>query len=164
MSRRRSLLLAGAAVLLLASFVLQPERSVVVRDADGKLVARVPLADSGRFEIEYEHSYYEEPAVETFAVGPRGGFSLVSVSSPSEAVLDYYELEGEKEAVEGPHGLWMRLVPEKAQRFEELSLIGTSKGRKTLVVSGERTPLFTEDGIASHLVLRVERGGALPRV
>lgn len=158
---RRPLLLAGVAGLLLvlvAWFALAPERSVVVRDSDGTVVARVPLADSGRFEIEYSHSYYREPAVESFAAGGRGGFTLVAVSSPSEAVLDYYELEGDKEAAKGPDDPWMRLVPEERQRFEELPLIGTARGRKTLVVSGERTSLFKEDGPPAHLTLRVERG------
>ena len=159
--------MARAAVLLLlllASFALAPERSaVVVRDGDGTVFARAPLPDSGRFEIEYTHSYYREPAVESFAAGPGSGFALVAISSPSEAVLDYYELEGDKEAAPGPGGPWIRLVPEEPQRFEELPLIGTSRGRKTLVVSGERTALFRRDGAAAHLVLRVERGVLAPR-
>lgn len=145
-------------LIFLALFALASGPSVVVRGPDGAAVARAPLPDSRRFEIEYLHSYYREPAVETFVAGPRGGFALVAVSSPSEAVLDYYELEGDKETVAGPDGPWMRLVPEEPQRFEELPLIGTAKGRKTLVVPGERTPLFEEDGPSAHLVLRVERG------
>ena len=127
--------------------------SVVVRDADGTVVSRPPLPDSDSFEIEYAHSYYDAPTVETFSANPRGGFELVGVSSPSEAVLDYYELEGRKTTAGG----WTHLVPSEPRRFEELSLIGTEKGRKTLVVSGERLPLFAEGGAPVHLMLRVEK-------
>ena len=35
-----------------------------------------------------------QPARETFRAAPDGSFALIAVSSPSEAVLDYYEIEG----------------------------------------------------------------------
>ena len=57
--------------------------------------ARLPA--SGRFAIEYRHSYYRVPAREEFAAG-ESGFRMVGVGSPNEAVLDYYELAGTKDA------------------------------------------------------------------
>ena len=102
------------------------------------------------------HSYYGDPAYEHFSADPRGGFELVGISSPNEAVLDYYELEGRKEA----DGEQMRLVPHEARRFEEVPLVGTATGRKTLVVSDERLPLYTDDGPA-HLTLRLEENAPL---
>ncbi|MCA1740240.1 MAG: hypothetical protein LC740_15865, partial [Actinobacteria bacterium] len=70
---------------------------------------------------------------------------------PSEAVLDYYEIEGQKVAGNEQ----TRLVPDEPRRFEELPLIGTEKGQRTLVVSGERIPLY-EEGRPRHVTIRVE--------
>ena len=155
------MLLVGIAtllVLLLTVVVLAADWgvSVVVRDTDGRVVSRSSLPDSGEFGIEYVHSYYGDPAYEHFSADPRGGFELVGISSPNEAVLDYYELEGRKEA----DGEQMHLVPHEARRFEELPLVGTATGRKTLVVSDERLPLYTDDGPA-HLTLRLEENAPL---
>jgi hypothetical protein len=154
MRARWLLVVSGIAGLLIlgAAFAVDRGASVVVRDAGGGVVSRSPLPDSGRFEIEYTHSYYGNPAVEHFSAGPRGAFELVGISSPSEAVLDYYELEGRKVA----DGEWMRLVPEKTRRFEELPLVGTATGRKTLVLPDRRVPLFAEDGDPVHLTLQIE--------
>ena len=86
------------------------------------------------------HSYYDVPAFERFSAEPQGGFELVGISSPSEAVLDYYELEGRKSA----EGTWMSLTIYEPRRFEALPLVGTETGQKTLVVSGERLPLYAD--------------------
>jgi hypothetical protein len=153
MLARWLLVVSGVAGLLIfgaASFV-DWGASIVVRDADGRVVSHSPLPDSGEFEIEYVHSYYEAPAIEHFVAEEEEGFRLVGISSPSEAVLDYYELEGHKE----PGGDLLRLVPDEPQRFDTLPLIGTEKGRKTIVLPGRRVPLYQEDGPA-HLALRVE--------
>ncbi|MCA1715882.1 MAG: hypothetical protein LC781_03155 [Actinobacteria bacterium] len=133
--------------------------SILVYDADGRTVARAALPDSGRFEIEYVHSYYEVPATEHFVAEEDGSFELVEVSSPSEAVLDYYELEGRKEANE----VFFSLTPEENQKFGELPLIGTAKGERTLVVSDERFPLY-EEGAPRHLTIRVEEDTPLTEV
>ena len=148
------LLVSGIAGLLIlgAAFAVDWGASVVVRDADGRVVSRSSLPDSGRFEIEYIHSYYGNRAVEHFSADPRGAFELVGISSPSEAVLDYYELEGRKVA----DGEWMRLVPRETHHFEELPLVGTATGGKTLVLPDRRVPLFVEGGKPIHLTLRVE--------
>ncbi|CAN5198500.1 hypothetical protein BH24ACT19_BH24ACT19_11110 [soil metagenome] len=124
----------------------------MVRDSDGDIISRSPLPGSGDFQIEYVHSYYDAPAIEHFTAGEDGDFELVGVSSPSEAVLDYYELEGRKEI----EGELLHLVPDEPQELEALPLIGTWRGGRTLVVSGERFPLYSEGG-ARHLVVEVER-------
>jgi alkylhydroperoxidase family enzyme len=117
--------------------------SVLVRDSEGRTTSRYPLPVSGEFEIEYVHSYYQAPAVEHFVAEEDGSFELFGVSSPSEAVLDYYELEGRKEKWDD----LLRLLPGGPQSFETLPLIATEKGRRTLVVSGERIPLYEEGGL-----------------
>jgi len=146
------LILAGAALLILAgTFAIDLGSSVLAHDADGRTVARAALPDSGRFEVEYVHSYYEVPATEHFVAEEDGSFELVEISSPSEAVLDYYELEGRKEAGE----YLFSLAPDSPQRFDSLPLIGTEKGERTLVVSGERFPLY-EESASRHVTIRVE--------
>ena len=117
--------------------------SVLVRDPEGRTTSRYPLPGSGEFKIEYVHSYYQAPAAEHFVAEKDGSFELFEVSSPSEAVLDYYEMEGRKEIGDD----LLRLVSEEPQRFETLPLIATDKGRRTLVVSGERIPLYEEGGL-----------------
>ena len=146
------LILPGAALLILAgTFATDLGSSVLVHEADGRTVARAAQPDSGRFELEYVHSYYETPATEHFVAEEDGSFELVEISSPSEAVLDYYELEGRKEA----SGDLFSLAPDNPQRFDELPLIGTEKGERTLVVSGERFPLY-EESAPRHVTIRVE--------
>ena len=150
------LVIAGSLVFA-GAFATDWGESVVVRDADGKMLSRSSLPSSGEFSVEYFHSYYEVPAAEHFSADPGGGFELVGISSPSEAVLDYYGLEGHKTADDER----MRLVPEETQRFEELPLVGTETGRRTLVLPERRVPLFTESGAPMHLTLQIEEDNLL---
>ncbi len=66
---------------------------VVATDRDGDTVAALDLPRSGAFELTYRHSYYRRPAVERF-VADGDGFRLVEIASPSEAVLEYYDVQG----------------------------------------------------------------------
>jgi hypothetical protein len=147
----------GVAALLVllftvATYAADSGSSVVVRDAGGAEVYRSPLPGSGEFGIEYVHSYYEVLATEHFVAVKDGSFELVEVSSRSEAVLDYYEIEGRKSM----DGEWISLISDEPSRFEKLPLIGTEKGRRTLVISGERLPLYKAGG-PRHVIIRVER-------
>lgn len=152
MRARWFLILAGAALLILAgTLATDLGSSVLVHDAEDRTIVRAALPDSGLFEVEYVHSYYEVPATEHFVAEEDGSFELVKISSPSEAVLDYYELGGRKEADED----LFSLAPNSPQRFDSLPLIGTEKGERTLVVSGERFPLYEENG-PRHITIRVE--------
>lgn len=146
-----SAVVVAALVLFGAGTLVETGSSVVARGEDGGAVARGELPGSGRFEIEYVHSYYRAPTVERFVADEGGGFALVGISSTSDGVLDYYAVGGRKST----DGRWSSLKLDREQRFEELPLIATAKGRKILVVGGERFPLF-EDGGPVHLTLRVE--------
>jgi hypothetical protein len=122
---------------------------VVARSADGGVVADLRLPPSGVFALEYRHSYYRQPARETFrATGD--GFELVAISSPSQAVLDYYEIDGARER---RGGRWT-LRPARPAEFETMALAATAVGRRTLVAGTERVPLYGGD---VHLRLAVER-------
>jgi Domain of unknown function (DUF1850) len=146
-----ALLVAGAALAL----VTRPEAggpAVVVTDRRGREVASVPLPDGGRFALRYRHSVYRTEVIETFAAG-EDGFRLVTIASPNQAVLDYYELEGRR-AASGP--LW-RLEPAASPALASLPLVATEVGRRTLVVGDRQVPLFASGGAPAHLVLTVCR-------
>lgn len=143
--RKPVILLALAGALLAAGC---GGRDVVVRDDGGRVIAKAALPDSGRFALEYRHSYYRVPARERFEADG-SGFRMVGVESPSEAVLDYYEMAGAKSP-----GRWMALTPARPRRFDRLPLIATATGRRTLEVGGERYPLYAK--AARHLTIEVE--------
>jgi len=152
-----AVVLVAAGVAAAAGLVagLRPggdDPAVVVADERGREVANVPLPEAGRFALSYRHSVYRAEVTETFAVAD-GGFRLVAIASPSEAVLDYYELEGRRVA---DHG-W-RLEPAATPRLEALPLVATEVGRRTLVVGDRRVPLFTPGGSPAHLVLSIHQG------
>lgn len=124
-------------------------REVVVRDDGGHVLVKAPLPDSGRFALEYRHSYYRVAAREQFRADGEG-FRLVGVESPSEAVLDYYELAGTKTP-----GRWMTLAPARPRRFARLPLIATATGRRTLAVAGRRYPLYAK-AAPRHVTIELE--------
>ena len=101
---------------------------MVARAGDDE-VARLALPPSRTFALEYRHSYYRQPARETFRAAGDGSFSLVAVSSPSEAVLDYYEIDGARSRHDG----WWTLRPARPAQFEGMALAATAVGRRTLV-------------------------------
>jgi len=89
------------------------------------------------------------PAREEFRA--RGSaFRMVEVGSPSEAVLDYYEIAGAKRL-----GPWSTLAPTHPLSFERLPLIATAKGRRTLAVGGRRYPLYR--AAPRHLTIAIEK-------
>jgi hypothetical protein len=137
------LVVAGVAVAAGLVAGLRPgggDPAVVVADERGREVASVPLPEAGRFALSYRHSVYRAEVTETFAVAD-GGFRLVAIASPSEAVLDYYELEGRRVA---DHG-W-RLEPAATPRLASLPLVATEVGRRTLVVGDHRVPCSPRAG------------------
>jgi hypothetical protein len=139
------------AIALGAMTVTGGSPHVVARTADGREVASLRLPESGSFALEYRHSYYRVPARETFRATGGEGFELVAVSSSSEAVLDYYEIEGARSRSDGR---WT-LRPATPARFRDgMALAATGTGRRTLVAGGRRVPLYGDD---VHLRLGVER-------
>jgi hypothetical protein len=152
--RRRWPVAVAVSLALAAAAGLLPQRAVVtVTGADGRPVVAQVLPAPGRFELRYRHSYYRVDAAESFVAGPDGGFRLVAVGSPSQAVLDYYGLAGWTHR----DGDWLRLELRQPQRFERLPLVATGLGRRTLVVGGRAIPLAPPGGEPAHLVVAVER-------
>ena len=127
---------------------------VVARTADGEQVAAAGLGAVREFALAYRHSVYRVRAEERFRAGRDGRFTLVAIASPSEAVLDYYAIEGRRRHTAGR---WV-LEPARPPRFRTLALAATRIGRRTLVAGGERIPLWRADGRAAHLRITVEGG------
>jgi Domain of unknown function (DUF1850) len=127
---------------------------VVARTADGAQVAALPLGPARTFALAYRHSVYRVAAEERFRSDRDGRFTLVAIASPSEAVLDYYAIEGLRRHT---GGRWV-LEPARPPRFRTLALAATRIGRRTLVAGGERFPLWRADGRAAHLRITVEGG------
>jgi len=151
---------AIAAVAALASIAgagaaVRADRApaVVVHDQAGRELARAALPGSGRFALEYRHSYYGARARESFRAGQGRDFKVAAIESPSEAVLDYYSIDGRKRASRDG---WIALVPATPRRYRRLSLIATPTGRRTLAVGDRRFPLFAPSR-AAHLTLSIDR-------
>jgi hypothetical protein len=156
---RRALVAAAAAAVVAAGLAAAagrpraaPEPAVVVADERGRELARAELPASGRFALSYRHSVYRAEVTETFAAdGDR--FRLVAVASPSEAVLDYYELAGRRRSqAEG----WL-LEPAATPELASLPLLASERGRRTLVVDGRRLPLYQPGRPPVRVVLSVRR-------
>lgn len=154
--RRAVPALAAAAVALAGGAAVRADgpARVVASDRDGDTVAELELPRSGAFELAYRHSYYRRPAVERFTAADGGSFRLVEIASPSEAVLEYYDVAGERRRERG----WWTLELDRPVRFTRMALAATAVGRRTLVAGGEREPLFRKDGKAAHLTIAVEGG------
>jgi Domain of unknown function (DUF1850) len=127
-------------------------RTVVVRERSGDELVTAKLPASGTFAIAYRHSYYGAPAREVFSARADGGFRLRAIESPRAAVLDYYALAGDRTR----RGHWLRLAPAEQRTYEQLALIATDVGRRTLVVGDRRLPLYAHE--ARHLTISVEEG------
>jgi hypothetical protein len=150
----RGLVALALLVAVASGVAFVPRRTVVtVVGADHRLIASWPLPASGRFELHYRHSYYQSEAAESFVARPSGGFALVAVRSPSQAVLDYYGLAGRTSR----EGQWLRLELREPQQFQRLPLIATRLGQRTLVVRSERLPLARGDGYPAHLTIVVRQ-------
>ncbi|PZG10580.1 hypothetical protein C1J01_36065 [Nonomuraea aridisoli] len=114
------------------------------------------LPVSGRtFAIGYVHSIYRAPSAEVFTVEGRR-FTMRAVVSGSGGVLDYYALDGERART--PDGAWVLRLAEPAT-YEELSLLTTSIGRRTVISGGRCLPLDRTGEVRLALELTVDVRG-----
>ncbi|WP_433509689.1 DUF1850 domain-containing protein [Nonomuraea sp. CA-143628] len=120
------------------------------------------LPPSGVFAIGYIHSIYHAPSAEVFTVQGRR-FTMRAVVSTSGGVLDYYALDGQRGHAAG---LWTLRLAVPAI-YDELPLIATPIGRRTLIAGGRCLPLYPASGAAQvRLTVRLaldDRGGPCPR-
>jgi hypothetical protein len=145
-------------VLVLAAVLAVGSGSGAGRLAVNGLV----LPRSGVFAIGYVHSVYRAPSAEIFTVEDRR-FTMRAVVSDSGGVLDYYALDGERSRLPGGRWLLRLAVP---ATYDELPLIATPIGRRTLLAGGRCLPLYPASG-ARRVRVAVEltahdRGGPCP--
>jgi hypothetical protein len=98
----------------------------------------------GAFAIGYVHSVYKAPSAELFTVDGRR-FTMWAVVSTTPNVLDYYAVEGARTRT--PDGRWMLRLAAPAT-YDELSLLTTSIGRRTLLAGERCLALFPASGAA----------------
>jgi hypothetical protein len=138
--RRAGLAVVAALVGLLVAAALsggaEPSTSLVVRDGDGRVLARVTLPDDGAFALRYRNSLYGTVAEERFTVTTGGGtIELRQLAARQLAVLEeYYAVSVRPEL--GADG-WWRAPPADELKLDELTLAATDLGRRTLLVEGE---------------------------
>jgi len=98
-SRRRML---GAAALLAAGAALRPVTVLELANAARGQTARMALPDGERFSVISQHSMYDRPVTEEFRVDAGLTIVLISVSSPSAAVREYFGITapGERHPME----------------------------------------------------------------
>jgi hypothetical protein len=111
-------------------------RSVAVRDADGDLLAQVPLPGVD-FAVSYRNSIYGTLAEERYRVGPDDRFQVVQVAADQLAVLEeYYAVPGpSRPAPAADRRAWVA-EPARSDVFDELSVAATELGERTLHVPG----------------------------
>lgn len=129
--------------------------ALVVVDGDAAHTVVDRLAAGERVELAYVHSIYGAPARERFRVEGIG-LTLVSVTSPNDAVLDYYAVAGGRTV--GADG-WRTLTLDEPVQITALPLIATPVGQRTVVVRGRCYPLWTA-APGSHVTLTVRRNEA----
>jgi hypothetical protein len=138
------LLVAGAVL----GAALVPTTALQVENAGAQRSFEVALA-GGRFAITYQHSMYDQPVTEEFEAEPDGTIRLLSVSSPSAAVREYFGLSGagERHAMD--------------RRFREL-VFRIAAGPSQLLHTGSTDRSFLDFGAhGDRLVVHVLRASAL---
>jgi hypothetical protein len=112
-------------------------RSVVVRDADGDALARVPVQDE--FAVSYRNSIYGTLAEERYRAQPDGSFRLVQIAADQLAVLEeYYGVpDPPHRAPPSDRRTWV-VDPDVGRPLvlERLSIAATDLGERTLHVPG----------------------------
>lgn len=126
-------------------------QEVVVTSEEGRVAVALPLGPDRRFALTYRHSVYGVEAAEWFVADCDGRLRMVAVSSPSEAVLDYYAIEGRRDR----HGGGWRLRPHQPAAHDELPLMATAHGQRTLLANDHRVPLWDASGESLRLRLRI---------
>lgn len=107
------LLVAIVAVFLL--LVFSPPYYLVVSDQNGEVLFSLPLKESERFMLYYEHSVHQTPVVEIFQVAPPGKLCQVATEFSSLGVgTPFLPGEGELKEVNGKYLLagLCRVFPE----------------------------------------------------
>jgi hypothetical protein len=148
--RARWLAPSGAALAVAAAAALYPDTVLELENAARGQTFRIPVGGEV-FAVVAHHSIYDQPVTEEFVVGAEGRIVLVSVSSPSDSVREYFGISapGERHAMK-------RAMPEVVFRIaagepQRLRLRGVDRSFLELGDHGDR------------LVMRAARRPAVAR-
>jgi hypothetical protein len=83
-----------AAAALLAAGCAARAPALEIANAERGRSWRLPLGAGGTFQVTAQHSMYDAPITEEFAVDASGRIALLAVSSPSAAAREYLGLAG----------------------------------------------------------------------
>jgi hypothetical protein len=88
--------------LFLLPALLHPIAFLAIENPARGEAELIPLHEGARFSVTSQHSMYDQPVVEEFALDGRCHIVLKSVSSPSAAVREYFGITSlrERHAVE----------------------------------------------------------------
>lgn len=145
----RLLALAGIAGILAG---LWPVEGLEIENAARGRRWRLALPEGGRFAITSQHSMYDQPYTETFAVDGEGRIALREVASPSAAVREYLGFTGPGERHAAARAMPELVLRVAAGAAQELRIGGSVSSFLTLGEHGDR------------LVLRPVRRPALARL
>jgi hypothetical protein len=157
-----ALLVGGALVAGVWTGTIQTRGpALAVRDADGALLARIPLGTGQGFALRYRNSLYGTLAEERFVVAEQGRMRLVELAADQLAVLEeYYAVTQAQRTPQGSRRAWVA-GPATAVELDELSIAATDLGERTLLVDGRAPlPLWRLVEEDPTVVLRVEGAGA----
>jgi hypothetical protein len=135
--RARWLAPSGAALAVAAAAALYPDTVLELENAARGQTFRIPVGGEV-FAVVAHHSIYDQPVTEEFVVGAEGRIVLVSVSSPSHSVREYFGISapGERHAMK-------RAMPEVVFRIaagepQRLRLRGVDRSFLELGDHGDR--------------------------
>ena len=150
MARRARWLVPSGAVLAMAVVALHPSTVLELENAARGQTFRIPVGGEA-FSVVAHHSIYDQPVTEEFVVDADGRIVLVAVSSPSDAVREYFGITapGERHEIE-------RAMPEVVFR------VATGEPQRLRVSGLERSFLDLGDH-GDRLVMRASRRSAVAR-
>lgn len=96
-----AVLAAAVLAAAAAALALRPVTLLELRNEARGQTVRIALPAGGGFAVTSQHSMYDQPVTEEFAVGASGELLLEAVSSPSAAVREYFGITaaGERHAI-----------------------------------------------------------------
>ncbi len=136
-------------IVVAVAWLLAPRLTVEAHDdATGVLIGGCAVPNgAGRVALDYRHSIYGRAGREEFEASP-AGLALVRLSSPAEAVLEYYARPEPVRRVEG--GFEIRVDDPPIPR---LRLLASAIGERTLVCGDVRLPLFAREPAGTRVSL-----------
>ena len=143
--------LGGVAVAALAAGALRPVTVLELTNTSRGRTVRLPAAAGQAFSVTFQHSMYDQPFTEEYAVRGDGRIALQAVSSQSAAVLEYLGIvaAGERHAAE-------RVMSEIVVRV-------AAGAPQTLRVGGAEHSFLEFGDHGDRLVLRAVRRPAAAR-